>query len=1299
MIILIISKLMYHVVMSTDSFYVGVACIGVVLMSIGVAKIGLVPTLHLAVGIGVVTTDIIGVVMMRVVLPVYDGVARAVVEPSMVVAWAMDLMTSVGVAIWDWGPLREACGVVAYCVRALLAKSLVGGNDDFTHVPGWERIALAEVWSCWVEKRDGVIDPLGCTSRARSVVSEWSWLGPQAWCACVMLVLLCTALVLRARLFWKTIILIVVCALVKSLCDAMIAHGVMDGLAVAIKAWWKWYASLVAELAVIGQVAKIEAMMTGAWSLVTTGGGAMGLIGIGLATVNFGVAWLGGAQPAWGLWRVAAVAAGSTIGREVKGLGLDARIRDAVDGAGIGDSLQRELQATILAGVRSAVASVTGVEHVGRAVVADAGAGDGKSKGRVGGPQLVRTQQSPARQPICVDDAGTTSPASAPSKPAAAKGKSVDKQKIMPAARDVKQPVGANADDNADGDADVVVVCAPSCPPSVQPHVSPLPSARRWHNVAMTAPIITRASMQKDDIAVITGLLRSGVLVSGGPSLASRAIGAAYVFKGDGIKTLRALPEKDVAEWVDGKVDAAVSASHAGEVKDDVRSAPRARLRDGHVSDTLKALTEAEAVGAPLTPMGVAAAMDDLFPPAEPGMSAYPVTTAQLTVSGGRSRVRERVAGSGQGAWEDVVQKAVRVGARDAAPGMTGFRLGWLVSAYNADAGNGTPRAGDAAIKRGTPDAHGRLPVSTVIARWIDGILCGDAAELMNVVRLRLIPKPAGGGARPIGVGEAIAGVAKRIAKNALSTKADGWLMQRGQWVEGADACRKLARVMSSTWARGWNVAALDVKNAFNCVHRSAVVDVVTEVDSDLAPFFAHILQPTTMIGEGVTRVVDRGVVQGDPTSSLLFAMVIAKVAERVRDECKQLGVRVTLVDPQLAPRIPGMLDGDETDVVMGWYADDGSLAWKSGAALEVVVDVLKGQLALVGLSLSTPKCKLVPGRGVAKDDVRATAAKLDMAVADAVSLLGMPVGDTATATQMVAALVDERVALLERVWTLGCPFGEVQVLRSAGLASALAWVFEGAAPGVITAELCVSVREHEVRLIRHLFGQYADAMSDAQLRQVEMPLTAGGLGVLSMSRVGELRDGVFVARTSAARVAWDKASADVIREALAPDKVASRRWADFEATSKHKPLSWIGCTHSIDLAARLAIEENDSEAEIASMTIHMILGGRVWPEEHDGKRCPYAHNPKNKNKFPVIRHGLSAHWEQCAVQVNHRRHHEFQVQLVHELSPYGTAVMEVYPTISGAMAPRQYSAAEAKGQKIPGDVGVRFHNSARNVY
>ncbi len=106
---------------------------------------------------------------------------------------------------------------------------------------------------------------------------------------------------------------------------------------------------------------------------------------------------------------------------------------------------------------------------------------------------------------------------------------------------------------------------------------------------------------------------------------------------------------------------------------------------------------------------------------------------------------------------------------------------------------------------------------------------------------------------------------------------------------------------MASSWDAGWNVAALDVKNAFNCVHRKAVHDVVLEVDSDLAPFIAHILQPTTMIGEGVTRIVDRGVVQGDPTASLLFAMVIAKVAERVRDVCALQGVRVTLADPQHA--------------------------------------------------------------------------------------------------------------------------------------------------------------------------------------------------------------------------------------------------------------------------------------------------------------------------------------------------------------------------------------------------------------
>lgn len=774
----------------------------------------------------------------------------------------------------------------------------------------------------------------------------------------------------------------------------------------------------------------------------------------------------------------------------------------------------------------------------------------------------------------------------------------------------------------------------------------------------------------RDAAKALHDLLRGGAMVARGPEYASLAMAALLEVGANPASRASAIRQgrKDVLG-----VGSRRKVREAGDDDGDARSKVTCALKllqdgqPGRALDTLEDVGAADWGEAKVKEM-----VDELFPPRADSELRVPLSK-DLLKQAGRSRVRDRLTGSSREDWEAKVKDALWAGDRHAAPGLTGCRLGWLADAVRKDS-KPHPHAARQATALGT------------LATWVDGLLGGGAKALLNTVRLRLIPKK-DGKARPLGIGEAIAGVAKRVVARLLLDEGKRWMEERGQWGLTSNGATRAAGVHVEGWSNGWSVAQLDVKNAFNCVHRAAVVQVVHDVAPDAAPFVQLALQPTTMVGHGVEKVVDRGVVQGDPMSPILFALVMGRVAENIVRTCGEKGVKVWMADAGETRRTGEVLKSKSHDIVMSWYADDGTLGWRDGDKLQTALDVVRDELHQMGLELSTAKCVLVPGKDVREDVVSGVGASMGMKVEKVVKMLGVPVGDVEAGREIIRADVAEKVVRLKRVWQMDRPFAEVVVLRKAGLEQSLRFILNAAPAGMVDADLLNEIAAAEDELIRHVFGGYGAAASEVVMKLATHPLSRGGLGLLTVGRAGVLKDGKWTSRNEKELKAWDeeceKAVDHTLRDLVqrgggnGEAQVQTRRVMEMRKGSD--TLGWIGC--SISLRSKgWSPSAAVSVAMVESIAIFAALGGDVIPPEVRGMQCP--HNSGHVR----MRDGLKAHHEQCPHVVTHSRHRAMLDQLAFELAQYGDVAREQEPTAGGGMTARKQG-RYAAGQRVLGDV------------
>jgi hypothetical protein len=599
-----------------------------------------------------------------------------------------------------------------------------------------------------------------------------------------------------------------------------------------------------------------------------------------------------------------------------------------------------------------------------------------------------------------------------------------------------------------------------------------------------------------------------------------------------------------------------------------------------------------------------------------------------LLGAGGRSLVRETAAGDNEAAWLQAVREAVLDAPRGAAPGVSGMRSGWVRDAVLGDGGR---------------EALG------VVASWVEGLLTGGKPELLRTVRLSLLSKGEKGGWRPLGVGEAVGNVAKRVALRVLQPLAEERFGVEAQWLAADDGCRRWGSHMQDMWERGHCLVSVDVRNAFNCVDRAVVVDCVREVCPQLAPFVTWCLQPTTLVVGEATHSVSRGVVQGDPLSPALFGLVMCRVMTRVVSQCRDRGVHVQLLGPHddVDDTIEGMA---ASSVAMGAYADDCFFAFRDVSCAAVVATVLEEEFGRVGLELARAKTCVVPGRGCALADA-AIRGWDGVESSPACVVLGVPVGEPAAARALLLRRVDKAVRRLKSVWALGRPCAEATALQQCSLSASVTWAMEACGPGVVDEDVLRAISTAEEELHRHALGVYGERASPGtHLRVAARSVVSGGMGWTRVEDVGMVDGDTnrWRARTKEERAAWEEEKwAEAIR--LAGEGTALKRRllerkvvaAPARRGKKPPPVMWAWWASSVALRGMARGEG------VEAIALAMALGVPVVTREGP---CPLGHGGNRVAERTHVADGWSLHPESCAVGVQHQRHNCAQDQLFYEV-------------------------------------------------
>ena len=320
------------------------------------------------------------------------------------------------------------------------------------------------------------------------------------------------------------------------------------------------------------------------------------------------------------------------------------------------------------------------------------------------------------------------------------------------------------------------------------------------------------------------------------------------------------------------------------------------------------------------------------------------------------------------------------------------------------------------------------------------------------------------GGLRPIAIGHVLRRLASKVTCTAIMPTIIDYMLptQLGCGISlGAEAIVHATRNFLQAAVANEIVVKLDWTNAFNCVNRECILEIVA---SRLPHIFNYIqsayrLPSTLRFGEFHIKS-DEGVQQGDPIGPVLFCLVLQPALTQL---CSSLKV--------------GYLD----DVTLG------------GDAAQVAEDVasIKRFSASVGLELNMCKCEVICHRPQEAENLLQQFPDMVVVVPECATLLGAPLHPAAVAPMLDVKLnfltrIRNRLVTLqshEALYLLKCSLAIPRLLYT-----------------LRTAACCNSdkLREFDATIRCTLAEVVNVNFSDDQWKQASLPVISGGLGIRS---------------------------------------------------------------------------------------------------------------------------------------------------------------------------------------------------------
>ena len=222
------------------------------------------------------------------------------------------------------------------------------------------------------------------------------------------------------------------------------------------------------------------------------------------------------------------------------------------------------------------------------------------------------------------------------------------------------------------------------------------------------------------------------------------------------------------------------------------------------------------------------------------------------------------------------------------------------------------------------------------------------------------------GGVRPIAVGCTLRRLAAKLAgRCVMDAMGELWPHANvGYGTKlGCEAAVHATRLYLSNLQPGQVILKLDFQNAFNCICRDKMIQAVSILAPELAPFVHASYSELSSLFWGETSLMSsEGVQQGDTFGPLLFCLIIHKLTY-------QLGSEFCL-----------------------FYLDDGTLGEDADQALQDLRLVEQGAGEL-NLALNHTKSEVISKDPAATGTLLAAAPNLQVTDPDSAILLGSPLG------------------------------------------------------------------------------------------------------------------------------------------------------------------------------------------------------------------------------------------------------------------------------------------------------------------